>query len=172
MSFWLPRTRHEATHGATAPTDRLIALGDSLAVVLERVRSSERGLTSAAARERLVEVGLNEPAVRRRGAAVREFLVFLVNPLVVILLIASLVSAILGEMLNATIIALMVVLSVVLNFVQTYRSQRAAERLREEVAPTASVLRDGRWMEIPRRELAPGDVIRLAAGDRVPATPA
>ena len=169
MSFWLHRTRHEGIQPATAPTDRLIALGESLAVVLERVRSSERGLAGAAARDRLVEVGPNEPAVRRRGAAVRGLLSFLANPLVVILLIASLVSAILGEALNATIIALMVVLSVLLNVVQTYRSQRAAERLREEVAPTATVLRDGRWAEIRRRDLVPGDVIRLAAGDRVPA---
>src|SRR5204863_1510217 len=55
------------------------------------------------------------------------------------------------------------------NFVQTYRSQRAVERIRKEVAPTASVLRDGIWSEIPRRELVPGDVFRLTAGDLVPA---
>ena len=87
----------------------------------------------------------------------------------IILLIAGVVSAGLGERVNASLIVLMVVLSVVLNFVQSYRSQRAAERLRETVAPTASVLRDGAWMEIARRELVPGDVIRLSAGDRIPA---
>jgi Mg2+-importing ATPase len=114
-------------------------------------------------------VGPNEPAHRRRGAALVDVLAFLVNPLVIILVIASVVSAILGDPVNATIIILMVGLSVVLNFVQSYRSHRAAERLREEVAPTASVLRDGAWAEIPRRGLVPGDVIRLSAGDRVPA---
>ncbi|PYM13456.1 MAG: magnesium-translocating P-type ATPase, partial [Candidatus Rokuibacteriota bacterium] len=62
-----------------------------------------------------------------------------------------------------------VLLSAALNFVQTYRSQQAAERLRDVVAPRASVLRDGQWVEIPRRELVCGDVIRLSAGDRVPA---
>jgi Mg2+-importing ATPase len=70
---------------------------------------------------------------------------------------------------NATLIAGMVLLSVSLNFVQTYRSQRAAQRLREGVAPRATVLRDGVWSEIPRREVVVGDVIRLAAGDLVPA---
>jgi Mg2+-importing ATPase len=58
---------------------------------------------------------------------------------------------------------------VTLNYVLSYRSRRAAERLREEIAPTASVLRDGTWREVLRRTLVPGDVIRLAAGDRVPA---
>jgi P-type Mg2+ transporter len=64
---------------------------------------------------------------------------------------------------------LMVLLSVALNFIQTYRSQRAVERIRKEVAPTATVLRDGNWAEIPRREVVPGDVISLTAGDLVPA---
>jgi len=137
--------------------------------VMERLHASPTGLTTEDARRRLAEVGPNEPTRHRRGAVLRDLLYFLANPLVVILLIASIVSAVLGEPVNASIIALMVVLSVLLNFVQTYRSQRAAERLRETVAPTASVLRDGRWIELPRRDLVPGDVIRLAAGDRVPA---
>jgi magnesium-transporting ATPase (P-type) len=56
-----------------------------------------------------------------------------------------------------------------LNFMQTARSQQAADRLRARVAPTATVLRDGQWRELPRRELVPGDFIRLAAGDLIPA---
>jgi Mg2+-importing ATPase len=136
---------------------------------MERLRTSPKGLAAEDARQRLADIGPNEPARRRRGAILRDLLYFLANPLVVILLIASLVSAVLGEAINASIIAVMVVLSVLLNFVQTYRSQRAAERLREEVAPTASVLRDTQWIELTRRDLVPGDVIRLAAGDRVPA---
>jgi Mg2+-importing ATPase len=93
----------------------------------------------------------------------------LTNPLVLILLMASVVSGVLRDPVNASLIVLMVVLSVVLNFIQTSRSQRAAARLREEVAPTASVLRDGTWVEVARRDLVPGDIIRLVAGDRVPA---
>jgi Mg2+-importing ATPase len=136
---------------------------------MEHLRASPKGLAAEDAQQRRADVGPNEPARHRRGSVLRELLSFLANPLVVILLIASVVSAFLGERLNASIIALIVLLSVLLNFVQTYRSQRAAERLREEVAPTASVLRDGQWIELPRRDLVPGDVIRLAAGDRVPA---
>jgi Mg2+-importing ATPase len=63
----------------------------------------------------------------------------------------------------------MVMLGVAINFWQSYRSQQAAERLRSSVIPTASVLRDGVWLETPLRNVVPGDVFRLSAGDLVPA---
>src|SRR5262245_36185379 len=140
-----------------------------LAQLCARLHASERGLTQAEAQERLLTSGPNEPVAHRQGHGLRHMLTFAANPLVVILLLASLVSGLLNDVANATIIALMVLLSMVLNVVQTYRSQQAAERLRDEVAPTAAVLRDGTWSDLPRRDLVPGDVIRLAAGDRVPA---
>jgi Mg2+-importing ATPase len=126
-------------------------------------------LTTDDARRRLGRVGPNEPARAPRTAGLVQILLLLANPLVIILLIASLASALLGEQVNASIIVLVVTLSIVLNFVQTYRSHRVAERLRDAVAPTATALRDGTWSEIRRRELVPGDIVRLAAGDRVPA---
>jgi P-type Mg2+ transporter len=140
-----------------------------IAALLAELHASRGGLTSDEARRRLDEVGPNEPARAPRTAGLVQILLLLANPLVIILLIASAASAILGERVNASIIVLMVVLSVVLNFVQTYRSHRIAERLRDAVAPTATVLRDGTWSDIRRRDLVPGDIVRLAAGDRVPA---
>ncbi len=137
--------------------------------LLAELHASRRGLTTDEARRRLVEVGPNEPARAPRTAGLVPILLLLTNPLVIILLIASAASAILGERVNASIIVLIVALSVILNSVQTYRSHRVAERLRDAVAPTATALRDGTWSEIRRRELAPGDIVRLAAGDRVPA---
>src|SRR6266496_4828298 len=130
---------------------------------------SATGLSTTEARLRLSKIGPNEPVSSRRTSGLVQILVLFINPLAIILLVASAISAAVGEVLNASIIALMVLLSAVLNFVQTYRSQRAAERIRKEVAPTAAVLRDGNWTEIPRRELVPGDVFRLTAGDLVPA---
>jgi len=141
----------------------------SLGQLFDQLRSSERGLTQNEAQQRLLEGGPNEPVMHRRGHGMRHMLAFATNPLVVMLLLASVVSGILHDVTNAVIIALMVLLSVVLNFVQTYRSQQAAERLREAVVPMATVLREGHWIDIPRRDLVPGDVIRLAAGDRVSA---
>lgn len=128
-----------------------------------------KGLNSETARQLLMEHGFNEPVAQQKNGAVLRFLRFFVNPLVVILLIAGGISAAVGDQINAGIIVVMVLLSVTLNFVQASRSQHAAEQLRKEVAPTATALRDGKWSEIPRREIVPGDVIRLAAGDLVPA---
>jgi Mg2+-importing ATPase len=140
-----------------------------LAVLFEQLHTSEGGLTTQEANERLEKYGPNEPTRAQRSAALQQLLVFVVNPLVAILLIASIVSAVLGEVINASIIISMVLLSIALNFFQTYRSQRAVERLRAGVALTSSVLRDGNWVELPRRVLVPGDIIRLVAGDLVPA---
>ena len=127
------------------------------------------GLTGVEARKRLRQDGPNEPAPMPRRHLGTDLLGLLANPLALILLVASGISAALGDVFDAALIALMVVLSVVLNFVQTYRSERAAARLREAVAPQATALRDGVWTELPRRDLVLGDVIRLGAGDRVPA---
>ncbi len=153
------------------PESRFVgtALHEPVDVLFAALQASSGGLTTDEARRRLGEVGPNEPARAPRTAGLVQVLRLLANPLVVTLLIASAASAILGEPVNASIIVLMVALSVVLNFVQTYRSHRVAERLRDVVAPTATALRDGSWGEIRRRDLVPGDIVRMAAGDRVPA---
>jgi Mg2+-importing ATPase len=127
------------------------------------------GLSSAVVRERLARFGPNDPTPVRRGALALEVLALFLNPLVVILLVASLVSAFLGQRADATIIFLVVLLGAIINFVQTYRSQRAIQRLREYVSLTATVLRDGVWQEVKRHEIVVDDVVRLCAGDLVPA---
>ncbi len=133
------------------------------------VGSQETGLTTPEAKRRLLQFGPNDPVQVKRSTALVQILSFCTNPLVLILLIASIVSGVLGEIVNAIIIIAMVLLSIALNFVQSFRSQRAAERLRQQVAPMATVLRDSKWTEILRRDLVPGDTIRMLAGDLVPA---
>jgi Mg2+-importing ATPase len=135
----------------------------------DQPRLSEKGLSSEEARRRLAMYGFNEPVPSRRVVPILQFLRFFANPLVVILLIASVVSAVTGNVADAVIIIVIVLLSVTLNFIQTARAERAAEALRKEVAPVATALRDGEWREIPRREIVPGDLIRLSAGDMIPA---
>jgi Mg2+-importing ATPase len=127
------------------------------------------GLTTAEAQRRLVQHGPNAIGERRGTAGVIGLTRLFSSPLVIILLLAAIVSFALGERLSAMIIATLVLLSITLDFFQTSRSQRAAERLRASVAPQASVLRDGAWVGLPRQQIVPGDVIRLAAGDLVPA---
>src|SRR5689334_12800829 len=127
------------------------------------------GLTTAEATRRLAEFGPNDAAPARHGFGPLDLLLLLFNPLAILLLIASAVSALLGEGISAAIIVIVVLLGAGINFLQTFRSQRAVERLRAQVAPTAAVLRDGQWQEIHRHDVAPGDIIRLSAGDLVPA---
>src|SRR5207344_610821 len=123
----------------------------------------------AEAARRLAEYGPNEPAPVRRLSAVVQLLLLFANPLVIILLIASAIAGILGQAVDALIIVTMVALGVAINFWQSYRSQQAAERLRASVRPTATVRRDGTWLDVPLRTIVPGDVFRLSAGDLVPA---
>ncbi|MET0790143.1 MAG: magnesium-translocating P-type ATPase [Polyangiaceae bacterium] len=131
--------------------------------------NAEEGLTGAEATRRLIQYGANDPAPKKQRSQLVELLLQFANPLVAILLFASLVSLFVGELVNATIILVIVTLSVVLNFLQTFRSQAAADRLRATVAPTATVLRDGTFADVPRASVVPGDLIRLSAGDLVPA---
>jgi Mg2+-importing ATPase len=127
------------------------------------------GLTTAEARARLASYGPNVVAPHRPRRLVLEFLARFRNPLVLLLLAASAVAALTGEVTSFGIIAVIVVLSVTLDFLQEHRAGQAAERLKASVAVRATVLRDGAACEIPVAELVPGDVVRLAAGDLVPA---
>jgi Mg2+-importing ATPase len=141
----------------------------SLHQLFEQLHTSEKGLTSEEARQKLREVGPNELGTVQHLTGLKQLLLLFTNPLVIILLVASIVSTVFGEVLDASIIIVIVLLSIALNYFQTHRSELAVEELRKQVALTATALRDGNWAEIPRSELVPGDVIRLTAGDLVPA---
>ena len=130
---------------------------------------SWQGLSSEQAIEQLAKFGPNDPAPAHQHSALRQLLHLFLNPLVLILLIAAVASTFLGEVMNGGIIGAIVLLSIALDFIQTYRSQQAIKALRRRIAPTATVLRDGDWKEIHQREVVPGDVVKLAAGDLAPA---
>ena len=141
----------------------------TLTTLYQQLGSSEQGLTSGDARKRLAQDGPNEVAAVKRAGPIRQILASLSNPLVLVLLSASLVSAALGDPTDASIIIAIVLFSTGLDFYQSRRSQQAADKLQSQVALTATVQRDGNWVELPRREVVAGDVIQLSAGDLVPA---
>ena len=136
--------------------------------VLSRLSSSPAGLTGAEAARRLAEYGPNEIGVAEGTSPWTLLLEQFKNVLIVILLVATALSAFLGHGLEAIAIAVIVIFAVLLGFIQEYRAERAIEALRQMAAPTATVLREGQENEVPARELVPGDVILLAAGDKVP----
>ena len=127
------------------------------------------GLTAQEAEARLEQFGPNEPAATPQRSFLSDLLHQFTNPLVLILIIAAIGSAFLGDKVDAGIIATIVLLSAAIDLSQTYRSQKAIQQLQERVAPTATALRGGEWKEIRRRDVVPGDRVRLSAGDLVPA---
>jgi P-type Mg2+ transporter len=136
--------------------------------VLARLGSDESGLTSAEAGDRLAATGPN--ALRSHGARplavlVRQFR----NPILLLLLVAALTSALVGERADAVIIFLISGLSVSLGFINEYRSERAVEALHSQLRHRTVALRDGREVVLDVVDLVPGDVVRVAVGDVIPA---
>jgi Ca2+-transporting ATPase len=117
----------------------------------------------------MADYGPNELQAAQQVSPWTLLLEQLKNIFVLILFIAVVLSAFLGHRVEAIAISVIVLFAVILGFIQEYRAERAIEALRKMAAPRAAVLRDGEELNIPARELVPGDIILLRAGDRVPA---
>lgn len=128
-----------------------------------------RGLTQAEASERYEKFGPNDVLAERARPLWRAVVDRFSNPLILILLFASALSAWTGDVLSFAIIVAIVLLSVVLDVVQQRRAENAVDALRRSVGLKATVVRDGTEAELPVERLVPGDVVRLSAGDIVPA---
>ncbi|MBA7626566.1 Calcium-transporting ATPase [subsurface metagenome] len=137
--------------------------------VLGTLKSGHGGLSRVEARKRLEQYGANELVAKKGISPWTLFLQQFKSFLIIILIIAAALSAILGEVVDAVIIGIIILFASGLGFVQEYRAERAMEALRRMAAPTASVRREGKEVEIPARELVPGDIIILRTGDRIPA---
>ena len=142
---------------------------DIVSIVKQLETNPLEGLTPAEARERLARHGPNELAQAQRASPAQLFFGQFKNTLIAILLVATVLSALLGEIVDAAIISLIVLFCAILGFVQEYRAERALDALKRMLAPTIAVLRGGAEQRIPSRELVPGDVMLLEAGDRIPA---
>ncbi|MFN7573118.1 MAG: cation-translocating P-type ATPase [Betaproteobacteria bacterium] len=141
----------------------------SPAAVCESLHTGTDGLTAAEAARRLAETGPNELRAAPRGSAWALLAAQFKNALIVILLVATAASAALGHAVEAAAITVIVLFAVLLGFVQEYRAERALEALAKMAAPHARVLRDEAEAVVPAREVVPGDVLLLAAGDHVAA---
>jgi Ca2+-transporting ATPase len=126
-------------------------------------------LSNEEAARRLAAHGPNELEAADVIAPWQILLAQFKNVLILILLVAVGLSAVLGHATEAVVISVIVVFAAVLGFVQEYRAERAIEALRQMAAPNATVVRDGKEDDVPARELVPGDVVLLRAGDRASA---
>jgi Ca2+-transporting ATPase len=129
----------------------------------------EMGLSKAVASSRLREFGPNELMEKKgRTLAVMLFDQFK-DVLILILIAAVLISGALGEFLDASAIFAIVILNAVLGVTQERKAEKSLQALKRLAAPVAQVIRDGKLITMPTREIVPGDVVLLQTGDRVSA---
>ena len=127
------------------------------------------GLAEAEARTRLEKWGPNEIRAKKGRGPLVIFAEQFEGLIIWVLIAASVVSGFLGEWVDAAAILAIILLNAVLGLVQEYRAERSLAALRRMAAPSAKAVRDGASRLVPARELVPGDLIELEAGDHVPA---
>jgi len=137
--------------------------------LLARLQTSLQGLSEDEAQARLPTYGYNEPARKHKRTIALQLLIKFLNPLVIVLLVIAGFSLFFGETVSAVLVIAMAVLSVTLSFAQEFRAGKEAERLGEMVRATATVHRGGKSKEVKIRNLVPGDIVELCAGDMIPA---
>jgi Mg2+-importing ATPase len=152
-------------HISSAVLDAARKEGDAL---LQSLHTTPAGLTQAEAEARARNAGPNEVAQERQRGWFMRLLIILRNPLVILLAALSSISFATGDARAGTVMACMVVLSATLRFVQEARADAAAAKLKAMIHVTANVFRDGNPLEMPLRDLVPGDIINLHAGDMIP----
>lgn len=137
--------------------------------VLARLRSSPQGLDPTVAAELLIRHGPNQLVAEERPSIIRLALHHINNPVSYVLLAAAAASLLSGNLIDAAAIAVVVVLNTTLGVISEWRAEQALAALERLAAPRARVLRAGQSLLIPATEVVPGDILQLAAGDRVAA---
>ena len=135
---------------------------------LRQLDATPHGLTSQAARQRLIRYGANRLTPRRQANALMLLLVQFKSPIIVLLLFAAGLSFALGEQIDAIIILIILVASGLLSFWQERGAAGAVRRLLATIQTQATLLRDGVAVDVPLEEVVPGDCVMLNAGDVIP----
>jgi Mg2+-importing ATPase len=137
--------------------------------VFSRMKTSPQGLSEGEAASRLAEVGPNVVAAGQHRGWPWRLLTATRNPLVILLAVLAAISFATGDVRAGSVMTLMVSIGVLLRFVQETRADVAAAKLTAMINVTATVVRAGQEAEIPLRQIVPGDVLKLSAGDMIPA---
>ena len=143
---------------------------------LKAVSATEEGLSSAEAEKRIAEFGKNALAEGKKKSLIVKFLEQFKDIMIIVLLVAAVVSAVIAlvegeysELIDAGVILLIVVLNAIIGVVQENKAENAMEALKNMNKAFSKVLRDGEWKHLASEELVPGDIVKLEAGDIVPA---
>jgi len=138
--------------------------------ILQELQVKENmGLTRQEAQRRLELVGYNQLQERQAISPLTMFINQFKDFMVIVLLVATFISGFLGEYADAITIMAIVIINALLGFVQEYRAEKSMEALKKLIAPEALVIREGKEIKVPARELVPGDIVLLDTGDIIPA---
>lgn len=137
--------------------------------VLKDLQSSEQGLSSDKVKEILEKEGYNELQDKEKVPTWKLFLETFKDPMVIVLLVVIIIQLIMGKFVESLIIFLVLLLNSVISVIQTKKAESSLDALRNMSAPEAKVRRDNTNITIPARELVPGDIVFLEAGDFIPA---
>jgi H+-transporting ATPase len=140
----------------------------SLSGLLVKLNSTINGLSNEEAQHRLTHYGYNE-LVEKKTNPVLKFLSYFWGPIPWMIEVAVVLSAIVQHWEDFWIIAVLLIVNAIVGFWEEYQAGNAIAALKNQLAIRARVLRSGNWMQIPAKELVPGDVILLRIGDIVPA---
>jgi Ca2+-transporting ATPase len=138
-------------------------------VVGELASDAERGLSADESQRRVAKYGHNELTEKPRPGFLALLWDQFNNYLVIILIVAALIALALGEYVDSIAIMCIVVLNAVIGVIQESKAEQALAALKKMAAPTAQVVRGGHQLTVPGRELVPGDLVILEAGNYVPA---
>ena len=141
--------------------------GCSVEELMERLHATENGLSEADVERIRKEKGENILTEGRKKSTISVFFSQFADLLVIILIIAAIVSMFSGNVESTIVILLVLVMNAVLGTIQHVKAQKSLESLKQLSSPSAKVIRDGVKREIPSREVVPGDIIILEAGDMV-----
>ena len=136
---------------------------------LEKLGTTEEGLTEQEAAERLGKYGPNKLAEEERISRFKILLHQFTSPLIYILLVAAVVTLLLGEYIDTGVIVAVVLLNAVVGYFQEFKAEESVRSLKRLLVAKARVIRVGREKEIPGADLVPGDIVLLSSGARVPA---
>ncbi|MDO9007717.1 MAG: cation-translocating P-type ATPase [Thiobacillus sp.] len=156
-----------AKHTAIPQTDwhRL----DSEEAIARLASDPQQGLTSEAAASGLQQHGANSLTETGRRHPLAMLVAQFTDFMILVLIAAAVIAGVVGEPQDSIAIVVIVLLNGLLGFVQEYRAERAMLALKQMAAPMASVIRDGQTRQIAGTELVPGDIVKLEAGNIVPA---
>ena len=137
--------------------------------VLKELNTSCSGLSEKQVKENLEKYGLNQLTEKQKQTFLQVFLSQFKDFLVVILIIAAIISAITGNLESTLVIFAVIILNAILGTVQHFKAEQSLDSLKALSAPSAKVYRNGLKVEIPSKELVPGDILILEAGDMISA---